>query len=72
MVCLTPLGANLEVCAHGWVALMCESDPQGNASCGSPKIMVVGIPSISELHPAQNIMRISYDVKGGKGYKSHI
>ena len=29
MVCVTPLGADLEVCAYGWVALMCESEPPG-------------------------------------------
>ena len=26
---LRHLGADLEVCAHGWVALMCESEPPG-------------------------------------------
>ena len=30
MVCvLRHLGANLEACVHGWVALMCESEPPG-------------------------------------------
>ena len=28
---LSHLGANLEVCAHGWVALMCESEPPGDS-----------------------------------------
>ena len=29
------LGANLEVCLHGWVAFKCESEPPGSSLRGT-------------------------------------
>ena len=40
---LCHLGANLEVCVHGWVALMCESDPPGTRRvCTENNIIATG------------------------------